>query len=126
MPFSKCDDDDDDPDHPSMESLRKGDVYAFGVILFEIAGLRGPWGKREMTGRDVDGERQTHRLVGNLRQRKQVSWTYFCPLSSCRPVAQCLLSHLHLNEVSLRPAAIGGGDMGILLLGLYFRRRVLP
>ena len=135
FPLIQCGDDDEDPDHPSMESLRKGDVYAFGVILFEIAGLRGPWGKREMTGRDVDGERQTHRLVGNLRQRKQVSWTYFCPLSSCRPVAQCLLSHLHLNEVCLfSPPPEAGCDRRLRyrdigwkgLLGLYFRRRVLP
>ncbi len=113
----QCDADDDDPDHPSMESLRKGDVYAFGVILFEIAGLRGPWGKREMTGRDVDGEKQMYyiylfALVGNLRQRKQVSWKCFCPVSSCRSVAQCLLSHLHLNEVclSVLPPPAAGGD----------------
>ncbi len=49
---------------PSTEALRKGDVYAFGIVLFEIMGLRGPWGKREMTGRDVDGELETEREAG--------------------------------------------------------------
>ncbi len=126
-----------------MESLRKGDVYAFGVILFEIAGLRGPWGKREMTGRDVDGEKRTYffasigwELVAKNESKGGGSWKYFCPVS-CRSVAQCLLSHLHLNEVCLflpPPPPEAGCDRRLRyrdigwkgLLGLYFRRRVLP
>ena len=37
---------DDDDDHPPTA---KADVYAFGIILFEIMGRKGPWGIREMS-----------------------------------------------------------------------------
>ncbi|XP_054710092.1 guanylate cyclase 32E-like [Uloborus diversus] len=33
--------------NPPPRGSQKGDVYAFGIILFEIMGRKGPWGKPE-------------------------------------------------------------------------------
>ncbi len=41
--------------HQSLGS-QKADVYAFGIILYEVVGLSGPWGIKDMNGWDVQGK----------------------------------------------------------------------
>jgi hypothetical protein len=36
--------------------MQRSDVYAFGIILHEIFGRRGPWGKQEHSYRELQGE----------------------------------------------------------------------
>lgn len=32
---------------------QKGDVYSFGVLLYEIIGRNGPWGETNLTDREI-------------------------------------------------------------------------
>ena len=32
---------------------QKGDVYSFGLVLYEIMGRKGPWGKSDLRHKDV-------------------------------------------------------------------------
>lgn len=33
---------------PPARGTQKGDVYSFGIVLYEIIGRRGPWGEIDM------------------------------------------------------------------------------
>lgn len=43
-----------------LHGTPKADVYAFGIVLYEICGRSGPWGKTELT---VDGKNRFILLV---------------------------------------------------------------
>lgn len=34
---------------PPMRGSQKGDVYSFGIVLYEIIGRKGPWGETNYT-----------------------------------------------------------------------------
>ncbi|XP_045535787.1 guanylate cyclase 32E-like [Papilio machaon] len=53
-----------DPNPPPWGS-QKGDVYSFGIILYEILGRNGPWGDTNLTNAEIIG-RVRHPIGGVL------------------------------------------------------------
>ncbi|XP_028027881.1 guanylate cyclase 32E-like [Bombyx mandarina] len=53
-----------DPEPPPRGS-QKGDVYSFGIILYEILGRKGPWGDTDLTNAEIIG-RVRHPIGGVL------------------------------------------------------------
>ncbi|XP_047024800.1 guanylate cyclase 32E [Helicoverpa zea] len=53
-----------DPNPPPRGS-QKGDVYSFGIILYEILGRNGPWGDTNLTNAEIIG-RVRHPIGGVL------------------------------------------------------------
>lgn len=46
--------------NPPARGTQKGDVYSFGIVLYEIVGRNGPWGKLNMS---ESGETCVHVVV---------------------------------------------------------------
>ncbi|XP_052740371.1 guanylate cyclase 32E-like [Bicyclus anynana] len=52
----------------SPKGTQKGDVYSFGIILYEILGRNGPWGETNLTNTEIIG-----------RVRQPIGGVYFRP-----------------------------------------------
>uniref|UniRef100_A0A2H1VT14 guanylate cyclase n=1 Tax=Spodoptera frugiperda TaxID=7108 RepID=A0A2H1VT14_SPOFR len=51
--------------NPNPRGSQKGDVYSFGIILYEILGRNGPWGDTNLTNAEIIG-RVRHPIGGVL------------------------------------------------------------
>ncbi|XP_050670910.1 guanylate cyclase 32E-like [Leptidea sinapis] len=51
--------------NPPPQGTQKGDVYSFGIILYEIIGRNGPWGDTNLTNAEIIG-RVRHPIGGVL------------------------------------------------------------
>ncbi|XP_063362021.1 guanylate cyclase 32E-like [Cydia amplana] len=59
-----------DPNPPSRGS-QKGDVYSFGIILYEILGRNGPWGDTNLTNAEIIG--RVRQPIGGVLFRPPMS-----------------------------------------------------
>lgn len=39
--------------NPPSRGTQKGDVYSFGILLYEIIGRKGPWGETQLTKQEI-------------------------------------------------------------------------
>ncbi|UYV64172.1 hypothetical protein LAZ67_2006927 [Cordylochernes scorpioides] len=58
-----------DPNSPP-EGTQKGDVYSFGIVLYEILGRRGPYGRPDLTSSEIIKHvmQRDHRFRPSLSQ----------------------------------------------------------
>ncbi|XP_059618023.1 guanylate cyclase 32E-like [Phlebotomus argentipes] len=96
--------------NPPSRGTQKGDVYSFGVLLYEIIGRNGPWGETQMTKEEI-----IHKV------RSPANGTYYRPplrfleipdyvkqcLKSCWDEDQELRPDLRLVRVKLKEMQAG-------------------